>query len=124
MNAATRDIAGYSYDQPDLARSPVTVDDLDLLRRTVLLGPDDDRYLRMAGDVLADQIDDLLDTWYGFVGSHPHLLAYFSPPEGEPIPRYLEQVQERFGQWVLDTSPARATTSRTSRACTRRGSSR
>jgi hypothetical protein len=26
--------------------------------------------LRMAGEVLADQIDDVLDLWYGFVGSH------------------------------------------------------
>ena len=45
----------------------------------MLFTEDDRRYLRMAGEVLADQVEALLDVWYGFVGSHPHLVRYFSP---------------------------------------------
>ena len=91
-------IAGYSYGTPDAASSPVDLEQLDLLRRTVLFSEEDERALRMAGEVLEDQVDDVLDLWYGFVGSHPHLLAYFGGREdGAPIGEYLDRVRGRFG---------------------------
>src|SRR5215217_8227410 len=46
---------------------------------------------------------EVLDLWYGFVGSHPHLIRYFASPDGEPNARYLERVRERFKRWILDT---------------------
>src|SRR3712207_7666956 len=64
---------------------------------------EDEEYLRLAGDVLEDQADEVLDLWYGFVGSHPHLIHYFSGPDGEPYNDYLARVRERFKQWILDT---------------------
>lgn len=99
----TTSIPGYTYDQPDLTPSPVTLADLEKLQTSLLFGPDDHAALRSAGEVLAGQIDDILDVWYGFVGSHPHLLAYFSTPAGTPLPEYLARVRARFGQWILDT---------------------
>jgi len=42
---------------------------LNLLKQTVLF-TEDDEISRKAGEVLADQIDAILDTWYSFVGSH------------------------------------------------------
>lgn len=96
-------VPGYTYDSPDLAPSPVTTTDLDKLLTSVLFGPEDQAALKTAGGVLAGQIDDILDVWYGFVGSHPHLVAYFSTPSGDPIPEYLARVRLRFGQWILDT---------------------
>jgi len=83
--------------------SPVSLQDLALLKETVLFTEEDEKYLRMAGDVLEDQIDDVLDLWYGFVGSHPHLLYYFTGPDGQPVGAYLEAVRRRFGRWILDT---------------------
>lgn len=59
------------------------MEDLDLLKQTVLFTGEDERYLRMAGDVLEDQVEDVLDAWYGFVGDHPHLIHYFSNPDGK-----------------------------------------
>jgi hypothetical protein len=93
---------GYSYDTDNLPRSPVTESDLQLLEATLLWTDDDERYLRLAGDVLSDQIDAVLDLWYGYVGSHPHLVAYFADPDGQPNGRYLETVRGRFGQWIRD----------------------
>ena len=55
--------------------SPLGMEDLDLLKQTVLFTGEGERYLRMAGDVLEDQIEDVLDVWYGFVGDHPHLIS-------------------------------------------------
>jgi hypothetical protein len=94
-------IPGYAYGA--VGRSPVSQQALMDLQASVLFGPDDEQALRMAADVLADQVEDVLDVWYGFVGSHPHLLAYFSTPDGEPIPEYLQRVRGRFGRWILDT---------------------
>ena len=95
-------IPGYTFGTPELASSPVTARDVDMLKATLLWSEEDDRYLRMAGEVLADQVDDVLELWYGYVGSHPHLVHYFADPHGEPIGPYLERVRARFGQWVRD----------------------
>jgi hypothetical protein len=96
-------IPGYSYGTTHVPRSPVTGEDLTRLKQSVLFTADDERYLRMAGDVLADQVDEILDLWYGFVGSHPHLVYYFAGPDGRPDAAYLAAVRRRFGQWILDT---------------------
>ncbi|MDN5934042.1 MAG: protoglobin domain-containing protein [Pseudonocardia sp.] len=95
--------AGYSFDDASPPPSPVGLEDLERLKASVLFGEDDAAALAMAGDVLADQVTDVLDTWYGFVGSHPHLVAYFAGPDGEPVQAYLDAVYQRFGRWILDT---------------------
>ncbi len=99
MQEAT--IPGYIYGTA--AQSPVGLEDLELLKKSVLFTEEDERYLRMAGQVLADQVEEILDVWYGFVGSHPHLVYYFSGPDGRPDAAYLGAVRKRFGQWILDT---------------------
>lgn len=95
------DIAGYAYGAVD--PSPVTLDELRLLEASVLWSEEDSAALAAAADVLEPRIEDILDVWYGFVASHPHLVTYFSTPDGEPIGEYLEAVRPRFGQWILDT---------------------
>jgi hypothetical protein len=96
-------IHGYTYGTEQVAKSPVSLGDFALLKAATMFTEEDERYLRMAGEVLADQIDEILDLWHGWVGSHPHLVYYFSGPDGQPDPRYLQAVRERFGQWILDT---------------------
>jgi len=97
------EISGYTYGTGEVARSPLGDEEFEKLKTAVLFSEEDERYLRMAGEVLADQVDDILDLWYGFVGSHPHLVYYFSGPDGQPDSRYLQAVRGRFGQWILDT---------------------
>lgn len=96
-------IEGYTYGTEASAKSPLSMEDLELLKKSVLFTEEDEKYLRMAGKVLADQVDDILDLWYGFVASHPHLVYYFTGPDGKPDTRYLNAVRARFGQWILDT---------------------
>jgi len=95
-------IPGYAYGSDEAASSPVSSEELDLLEQTVLFGPRDRDALRLAGEVLEDQVEQLLDVWYGFVASHPHLVRYFADAEGTPIDSYLSRVRARFGQWVHD----------------------
>lgn len=92
---------GYTYADPHLAPSPVTPSDLNLLQQTLLWTDADDQALHQAGEVLRPQTDAVLDLWYGYVGSHAHLLHYFSH-NGAPDAHYLAAVRERFGQWILD----------------------
>lgn len=96
------EIPGYGFGARDTAGSPLRIEDLDLLRRTVMFGAEDEEYLRLAGDVLEDQVEDVLDVWYGFVASHPHLVRYFADEDGNPDEEYLGRVRKRFGQWILD----------------------
>jgi len=81
--------------------------DFELLKKSVLFTEDDVRYLRMSREVLEPHADELVDVWYGFVGSNDHLLRYFSHPQtGEPNGEYLGRVRGRFHEWVLDTADA------------------
>ncbi|MDW8244108.1 MAG: protoglobin domain-containing protein [Thermogemmata sp.] len=103
MSSTLPAIPGYSYGQPDVPSSPLSLTELEQLKQAVLWTSEDEKYLRQAGAVLADQVDAILDLWYGFVAAHPHLLRYFADHQGQPIPQYLEAVRRRFGQWILDT---------------------
>jgi hypothetical protein len=94
-------IKGYSYGSPTLEQSPVSMQDINLLKKTLLWSDDDERYRKIAGDVLADQTDAVLDLWYGYVGGNEHLLHYFSK-NGQPNTDYLSAVKARFKQWILD----------------------
>lgn len=94
-------IKGYDYGKATLEQSPVTMQDLTLLRKTLLWSDEDDRYLNMAGEVLKDQTNEVLDLWYGYVGGNEHLVHYFTK-EGQPNMDYLTAVRARFGQWILD----------------------
>ena len=67
-------IPGYGYGAQELASSPLTLEDLDLLKRTVMFTEEDERYLRMAGEILEGQAEQILDLWYGFVGDNPHMV--------------------------------------------------
>jgi hypothetical protein len=100
------DIPGYTYGTDAVARSPVSLGDLELLQATLLMGEDDMAALRRSGDVLAPQVEAILDVWYGFVGANPHLLAAFTGPDGQPVEQYLAAVRRRFGRWILDTARA------------------
>src|SRR5215210_3769179 len=99
-------VPGYGFGAQATARSPLGLEDLDLLKQTVLFTEEDEEYLRLAGDVLEDQVDEVLDLWYGFVGSHPHLIRYFAGPSGEPNAGYLERVRERSQAVDLGHLPA------------------
>lgn len=100
-------IPGYDFASPALARSPVSLEDFELLKKTVLFGEEDAAALRRSHEILAPQVEKILDVWYGFVGSNPHLVqAFVDPRSGQPDTHYLEAVRRRFGQWILDTASA------------------
>ena len=96
-------ISGYDLGDESIPEAPISDEEFDRLEQSVMWSGEDEEYLRMAGEVLDGQVDDVLDTWYGFVGDHDFLLYYFTDGEGNPNEEYLDRVRERFGQWIRDT---------------------
>ncbi|HET9626235.1 MAG TPA: protoglobin domain-containing protein [Kofleriaceae bacterium] len=99
-------IPGYTFGTSAIAPSPVKLADFEQMKASVLFGDDDVTYLRRSLTIVQPQVEAILDVWYGFVGSQPHLLASFTTAGGEPIGAYLDAVRKRFGQWILDTARA------------------
>lgn len=96
-------IPGYTYGQANVPGTPLAMEEFALLQQTVLWTNEDARYIQMAGTVLDTQVEEVLDVWYGFVASHPHLVYYFQGADGAPSQDYLARVRQRFGQWIRDT---------------------
>lgn len=99
-------IPGYTFGTEESAKSPITDEEFDLLKQTVTFTDEDAEYLRMAGEVLEDQLEQVLDVWYDFFAAHPHLARYFSGPDEELDRNYLTAVRLRFEQWIRDTCSA------------------
>lgn len=95
-------LPGYDYGSAQISRSPVSLEELASLKKTVTLTDDDAYYLRMAGDVLESQTGDVVDAWRAVIGANPHLARYYFGPDGTPDARYKMAVGERFKQWILD----------------------
>jgi len=98
-----KDIPGYHYGSPAVATSPVSLGEFDLLKQAVLFNEEDEKYLHLAGEVLADQLPEVLDVWYGHVMGRSFLLHYFNRLDGQTDLDYLTAVRRRFSQWILDT---------------------
>jgi hypothetical protein len=106
MSTATH-IPGYTHGAGAVPRSPVSLDDFERMKKSVLFGDDDVEALRTSLEVVRDQVDAILDVWYGFVASNPHLVRSFSGKnDGKPLGDYLAAVRKRFGRWILDTARA------------------
>ncbi len=100
-------IPGYSYGTRAVEHSPVTLADFEQMKQSALFGAEGVKFLRLSHDIVKDQVEAILDVWYGFVGSQPHLLASFAGrADGKPLGGYLDAVRKRFGQWILDTARA------------------
>jgi hypothetical protein len=98
-------IHGYTYGTSAVAKSPITLEAWEQLKKSALFSEEDIVYLRLSHDVLADQVDALLKTWRGVIFDHAHLRAADEDPKtGEVDIQYAQAVGKRFGQWVLDTT--------------------
>ncbi|GIW11252.1 MAG: hypothetical protein KatS3mg061_2309 [Dehalococcoidia bacterium] len=103
MTEAT--IPGYTYGAAP--RAPISLEELRQIEEAALFGEEDRAALRQSYDILKDQIEEILDVWYGFVGAHPYLLACFTDEmTGQADTAYLAAVRRRFGRWILDTAAA------------------
>lgn len=99
---------GFTYGTSQVAKSPMSLQELKKLEQSLLFSDEDVKYLRMSRDILAPQTEQILDVWYGFVGSTPQLVYFFgNKTTGKADGQYLAKVRERFKMWILMTAEAK-----------------
>ena len=104
MKTVAEMIPGYGYGKSDLAPSPVSLGELEQLKITVGFTTEDERYLRMAGEVLGDQTRAVVLHWRSqIIAQIPHLARHSRAADGSALPDYLAASNLRFEQWILDT---------------------
>jgi hypothetical protein len=104
MKLVAEHIEGYTYGTSAVPVSPVTIQEFNNLKVTVGWTEDDERFLRLAGEVLSDQTQDVVHHWRNeIIAGIPHLARHSHSPEGEPLADYLAKSNRRFEQWILDT---------------------
>jgi Protoglobin len=102
-----KDIPGYNPNAPEVAKSPITMEEFKQFKVTCLLTDEDMVYLRLSYDVLKDQAEDLVTMWRGIIAQHVHLASYsWDHDSCKPDKEYRAAVGKRFAQWVLDTARA------------------
>lgn len=95
-------IDGYDYGARSVGRSPVSMEQLALLERSVSLTDDDEHWLKRAGALLADQTNEVVASWREVIAANPQLACYYGSQDGVPDPAYKAKVGARFQQWILD----------------------
>jgi hypothetical protein len=104
MKKVADEIPAYTYGTATVSTSPVSHDELEKLKVSAGFTIQDEQFLRMAGEVLADQTKQIVDHWRSvIIASIPNLARHSRTLEGDPIPEYLAQSNLRFEQWILDT---------------------
>ncbi|HEY0612651.1 MAG TPA: protoglobin domain-containing protein [Chitinophaga sp.] len=82
-----------------MTSSTLSLRDLVLLKRMLLFTREDESYLQMAGEVLSDQAEAILDIWYDHMVANDYLAHYFTR-DGQPDADYLNSLRPRFGDWI------------------------
>jgi hypothetical protein len=95
-------IPGYEYGQPNVGRSPVTLDDLRQIEAAAGWTATDAEVLQRHGDIFGQRGEEMVDAWRAVIAAQPHLGKWFAPPEGRPDDEYKAKVKPRFVQWVKD----------------------
>ena len=103
MTKDHQSLPGYDYGTERVGHSPVTLEDLRELEETSGLTDEDRHYLALAGEVLSDQAEDMINARRARIGAQAHLAKWFQGADGQPDERYKAAVKPRFVQWVIDT---------------------
>ena len=104
MKKVADDIHGYTYGTSEVSVSPVSMRELEDLKISVGFTEEDQRNLKLAGEVLAGQTRQIVEHWRsGIIAGIPNLARHSRSPEGNPLPNYLAASNLRFEQWILDT---------------------
>jgi len=104
MEKISETIPGYAYGAEGISKSSISLQELEQMKISVGFTTEDERFLHLAGEVLRDQVKQVVEHWRSkIIASIPHLARHSRSPDGNPLPNYLAASNQRFQQWVLDT---------------------
>jgi hypothetical protein len=95
-------VPGYQYGSPDIARSPITLDELRQLEQAVGWSDSDRQALQSHNQIFLDKSEQMVDAWRAMIGKQEHLAKWFFSPDGKPDEDYKARVKQRFVKWVQD----------------------
>jgi hypothetical protein len=98
----TISIPGYDFGRPQVAHSPLTLEELQQLEATIGWTTDDAAVLQRHASIFKEHAGQIVDSLRAVIGAQPHLAKWFFGPDGKPDTQYKEKVKARFVQWVLD----------------------
>jgi hypothetical protein len=70
-------IPGDDYGSTRVSRSPVTLEELAQLKNAAGLTEEDHHHLALAGEVFADQAEDMVSAWRAAIGANENLAKWF-----------------------------------------------
>jgi hypothetical protein len=104
MHKVAESIPGYTFGSSEVSPSPVSLQEFEQLKLSVGFTEEDQRYLRLAGEVLQGQTREVVLHWRsGIIAGIPNLARHSQNLDGELIAGYLARSNLRFEQWILDT---------------------
>jgi len=89
-------IPGYDYGTARVRRSPVTLDELRQLEQAAGFSEEDQHALQCVGEVLANQAEQMVDSWRARIAAQPELARWFFDPSGKPDEAYKAAVKEQI----------------------------
>jgi hypothetical protein len=95
-------IPGYDFGRAQAARSPLSLEELRQLERTIGWTAADAAVLLRHRKIFEDQASCMVDAWRAVIGAQPHLAQAFFGPDGRRDEDYAARVKARFVQWVVD----------------------
>ena len=85
-------IPGYDFGDESVPEAPISMAEFERLKDTVMWSDEDDEYLRMAGETLEPQVEDMLDRWLGFLANFSFMTDYRRDVDtGELIEEYSDR---------------------------------
>src|SRR5581483_12060273 len=96
------EISGYDFGKPDVARSPISLDELHQLEASAGWTAEDAKVLERHRNIFLEHAEEMVDSWRSVIGSQPHLAKWFAGSDGKPDDQYKAKVKARFVQWVRD----------------------
>lgn len=84
-----------AYHEDTQSTCPISLQEFELLKETVLWTDEDESYMKMSAEILRDQVDNIVDVWTSFIAVYPHLTKNFSD---------LEATGEQIKKWIMTSA--------------------
>ena len=96
-------IKGYIYGKPEVPKAKITMQEFQLLLDSALWTKEDEENRKILGEIIKENMNDILNAIVNYFGSKEYLLYYFKDETGTTtISEYVNNTVDRLAQWLLD----------------------
>jgi len=82
MEKISETIPGYAYGAEAISKSSISLQELEQMKTSVGFTTEDERFLNLAGEVLKDQVKQVVEHWRSkIIASIPHLARHSRSPD-------------------------------------------